>query len=818
MYKKTRIGILLFFFFFSFLSIAFSPPLLAEETTSPESLIKTIEINQALSFDKDITTGELSPNENLVAGKDTAILVRLSRNMVVNNDTQKLEVYKDDTLLTTLNPSPQQGPTNCLIFEADSRDEVQRWAAGNYKFVATLNTETLERVAEFKTRKTLNVLAVGVKANYGGEVKDVTGNWKKAGNYTNQLYPLAADGFNWILGQDLDCSGDEYDLKTDEGQKKLWEALTNLQVKDETGQDKYELIIGFVLDRQGADGTTQGYTYGKPTNIVTESDEDMLATVSHEIAHCYGVGDEYSGGSIRMSVNPAPMGMGGTDWDSSENITADNPKFIAFAGESGGEGSSIKDEVPFDFGKRQQFNEMASFMGSGGSQSSYWITAPIWKQLFNSFEPAPATAVSGSNLASTDTDIAIAPQQTRVIDVSAWISKTDAVDLSDPWYAYDMVGSPELNSSGSYSVQALDSNGIALAEQKFDLKFISLGNPPKPLDEVPVEGLTVPFPTGTCQFVFTKNNQVIGSPKLVSTAAPVINITAPTAGQSVDGANTITWTASDADDDSLTYEVLYSHNGTDWISLASDLTAKTYTEDFSELPGGPNSLIKVVACDGVNCTEASSQVSVTVKNPEIYFYTPEDPTVKASYYKNEEILLEAEAYDYQDDWLGDASLVWTDTTTGAKLGEGCYIYLDMAPGDHSVTLTATNSAGKTATQVIEFNIKNEDDPEIFNTLPNAVDEIAVAANKVWRIKLNQAVSPSSVTADNVFVSYIDSSDEEVNFPVEFSFENDNKTIVVSPQASNLYQQGEHYTLWIKDLKTANGKNLKTRIYRDFTVN
>ena len=59
-----------------------------------------------------------------------------------------------------------------------------------------------------------------------------------------------------------------------------------------------------------------------PATIVTESDEDMLATVAHEIAHCYEIGDEYEGGSINMSINPAPHGMSGTDWYSEEEIVA----------------------------------------------------------------------------------------------------------------------------------------------------------------------------------------------------------------------------------------------------------------------------------------------------------------------------------------------------------------------------------------------------------------------------------------------------------------------------------------------------------------
>jgi len=826
LHKKVNYYLFLFFFIFSFFSAGVTKPLLAEETVPQENLIKVIEVNQALSYIKDIQTGDLSLNQDLVAGKDTAILVRLSQNVAVDtqNKTQTVEVSHNGVLVTTLTPSPQNEPSNCLVFEPNTREEAQNWAAGNYKFTAKIGSSELTRDAQFTTRRVLNVLAVPVKANYGGVVKDVTGAWKQAGNYTAQLFPVSTEGFNWVQGQDLDCSDIEYDLKTDDGQKKLWESLCNLQVKDENGNNKYELIIGFVLDRQGATGTTQGYTYGKPANIVTESDKDMWATVAHEIAHCYGIGDEYTGGSIRMSINPAPLGMTGTDWDSSAAIAASNQYFKPYGGSSGSEGSSIKEEIPFDFASREQLPEKASFMGSNGIQSDYWISAPIWKQLFTSFAPLPSleTMQSSSTTVSKRSVSLLEEKQTiPVVDASGWINKNDAipVDCTDPWYSYTIPTSSFISNTGAYSIQAKNNAGTILGSQSFDLRFVEMGTTPKQLEEVPVENCIVPFPLGTTKFVFTHNGQSIGE-KAVSLHAPVVEIKSPIPGQTVSSQTNITWTASDVDNDPLTYEVLYSHNGKDWISIASDLTTKNFTYDFSDpdLPGGSQALINVIASDGVRCTEAlSATFSVSVKQPELYFLTPEDLTLPMSYYKNEEILFEADAYDVQDESLTDQNLVWTDAS-GAVLGKGSYILLDKAPGSYAVTLTATNSAGAKTQQTIQFTVKNEEDPDAFHPLNNATDELSVDATKVWRIKLSQAVNPTSVTPENVYVSYINSSDIEENCLVDFSYEDNNKTIVISPKTPTTYKQGEHYTLWVKDLKTASkGSNLKTRIYRDFTI-
>jgi hypothetical protein len=91
--------------------------------------------------------------------------------------------------------------------------------------------------------------------------------------------------------------------------------------KDKDGKDRYDLILAFVQYRQDQGGG-QGYTFGRPTNIITYSDVDMLPTVVHEIAHCYQVGDEYDGGSFNNAVNYPPNNYGGRDFSNGNAITA----------------------------------------------------------------------------------------------------------------------------------------------------------------------------------------------------------------------------------------------------------------------------------------------------------------------------------------------------------------------------------------------------------------------------------------------------------------------------------------------------------------
>ena len=195
----------------------------------------------------------------------------------------------------------------------------------------------------FYETKVLNILVVPVKgywsAKYDGgapeagaysckeaKFQDANGNeqsWdqlvSELKKYLLDVYPVA--DVNITEGNELEAGSAEYDMVSSDGQKKLWEEACKLQAKDKDGKDQYDLILAFVQYRQDQGGG-QGYTFGKPTNIITYSDPDMLPTVAHEIAHCYQVGDEYDGGSFNNSVNFPPNGYKGRNFTSGEDISA----------------------------------------------------------------------------------------------------------------------------------------------------------------------------------------------------------------------------------------------------------------------------------------------------------------------------------------------------------------------------------------------------------------------------------------------------------------------------------------------------------------
>ena len=168
----------------------------------------------------------------------------------------------------------------------------------------------------------MRILVRPVKANYKGTIVSVTGDkWRRAVEYVRRVYPVAADKITWVIQDELDASAQKFDLETDPGRLALYNLLDGLMPHHCAANKKadgcYELIVGFIQSRPRGfpNGDLQGFTYGPPVSVSVASDEDMEATVAHEIAHIYGIGDTYADGSIRCSVNPAPNGMSGKDWD-----------------------------------------------------------------------------------------------------------------------------------------------------------------------------------------------------------------------------------------------------------------------------------------------------------------------------------------------------------------------------------------------------------------------------------------------------------------------------------------------------------------------
>jgi hypothetical protein len=660
------------------------------------SLIKSVMIVQVLGNQSD----------KYVAGKDAAILVTLNEKVPVDAATQKIVLKKDGADVATLEPAPSAEPADLLVFNCPNRTACGDWAAGNYVAEADINGVKAEANATFLERAGIRVLAVGVNANYGpGDVRNVTGAWKTMGEHTRQVYPVASDKFTWIHGQDLDASADKFNLKTNDGMKETFIALANLQPfachekprPAEIASLCYDKIVGFVKDRQGEQGTLQGYTMGFGTNVVTESDEDAQATVAHELGHGFVLGDEYKGGSFHCKNNPPPPDYVGKDWDNRENTSFNCKESKSEDGFGGGSLIKASIEFPFEVGGRGLLPDMVSFMGSGFPQARSWISPAAWNQIFDNLDPTKKT----SALKRAALRAAV---QTRWIYASGFITRDGKVTV-EPWYSFDDTYEHQDATGKPYTIRAVDAQNAPLASDALDVSF-TVDAHAAPRNEAYFE-VVLPFPEKTAAFQILNGTQVIHTVK-VSPNAPAVKVTAPAAGQTVNGQFTIKWEASDKDGDKLYYFVEFSTDGKEWLALAADLEKPEWSENFNDIPGSdkPTARIRITASDGINATEAESgQFSVPPKAPEAYI---EEPANNATFKLGTEVVLDGWAYDLQEEEIfDDEALVWTSSAQG-ELGKGALLYLDdLKLGRHVITLKATNSFKLSSSTAVTITITDQ---------------------------------------------------------------------------------------------------------------
>ena len=454
------------------------------ETTTEQPAateVGRVEINQGFSAHTGLNDGNETYMNDFVAKKQTAVIVKIPGSDDFTEDQAKSAVanFKLEAKAVT----GGQESDNCELTASGENFSVKRaydkdcdvvkgWYAtanfptgpdkGTYNFhVKNGDTEiATSNGVNFYETKPLNILVVPVNGYWGkhyegaapsagafscknGTFKDPLGNDKEWSSLCTELktylldvYPIAE--VNFEEGNELEAGTKDYDMCNDDGQRKLWEEACKLQSKTKDGKDRYDLILAFVQYRQDQ-GSGQGYTYGKPTNIITYSDVDMLPTVAHEIAHCYQVGDEYDGGSFNSNVNFPPNGYSGRDFVSGANISSSSgasdywmsPKQYKSKNSSGknskininGAGTMVPLSLhPYSLSQEKfitwggvdaagnatasQIGPTISWMGSGyaGCDGYYWTTSVIWDHLFKNFVTKEKKDTSSQQPAEEETE------------------------------------------------------------------------------------------------------------------------------------------------------------------------------------------------------------------------------------------------------------------------------------------------------------------------------------------------------------------------------------------------------------------------------
>lgn len=251
---------------------------------------------------------------------------------------------------------------------------------------------------------------------------------------------------------------------------------------------------------------------------------------------------------------------------------------------------------------------------------------------------------------------------------------------------WDPLGfAPEAPVPGDYRIRFLDGGGGQLAAYDFT-PFV------EEEESMLIVGEFLPFVPGTNEIQITHpgTGQTSWSYSVSPNAPVVSGVGLSSPPSPVTGLVDLAWSATDADGDDLSFDVLYSDdNGNSWRALQMNLSATTVAIDTDALPGATQGRFRVIANDGFNQGEGVSPAySVPDKPPIMTLLGPADGQEFAF---SQEVNFAVDVVDPQG--AEPASIQWRDQTS-FMLGTGTeFSSDDLIIGENIITITAESESG-----------------------------------------------------------------------------------------------------------------------------
>ena len=435
-----------------------------------------------------------------------------------------------------------------------------------------------------------------------------------------------------------------------------------------------DYYVGILVDHPGT-GDRAGHSYVPDDEFVAYVDASNPMVIAHEFGHA--------------------LGREHTNCNGKEG---DPDKAYPYAGGLISPISDTQDRDSALFGF-DTINDYV-YLPSDADLMSYCRPRWISDWTYNQLKQALVAKYQGS-ASSKDNFSSPAAAEPAILVSGTISSDTPAATISSVYQITVPVDPP---STGSYTIRLENSSGQVQASYPFE--------PESPIDEKlnarssPAAADTLPFvlllprSPGSTRIVIAKGAQILAT-QTASAQSPSVSINFPNGGETLNGSvSTFRWTAGDGDGNALAYTVQYSTDaGSSWQTLTTDHTSTSLDVDLSLLPGTTQGLLRIIATDGFNTTQAQSAglFSVAKHAPFVAIDGPRNDTL---YIDDQVVFLEGTAYDLEDGLLEDNAFTWTSNRNGV-LGTGRSLEIsaaDLAAGTHLITVTGKDSDGQTGSR------------------------------------------------------------------------------------------------------------------------
>jgi hypothetical protein len=322
-----------------------------------------------------------------------------------------------------------------------------------------------------------------------------------------------------------------------------------------------------------------------------------------------------------------------------------------------------------------------------------WISSYRWDALFNEYAPRTTQLQENTRVTADE-----------VLYISGELYK-DGTGQLDPVRILPGISTPVIT-PGDYSLEVRDVTGMeVLLSVPFIGSFINIEH-----EEVEIDyfNFQIPFPEGGAQVVLLNGEEVLDMIE-ASASLPIVSIISPMGGENWVDEAVITWDASDADGDALSFSLFYSPDeGVNWYPIKSDLTGNSYAVDVSRLPGGTGGRIRIIATDGFHTVTADSTGTFSVPDPGVNVVI-QSPITGSIVPAGALINLVGIANEITGELFDQALLVWS--VDGEPIDVGNEAEVQLLPGVYTITLTAYGDSGQRGSDSVEITmVANGEDP------------------------------------------------------------------------------------------------------------